>query len=83
MSPHLPSPTDAERTALLRLEAAYEQWRLAETAVMEQEVRLWTEKLRGADDETLGKLGAETLSLRAAARTAREALLALLKVHGA
>jgi hypothetical protein len=79
MSPLLPSPSDPERTALLRFEAAYEQWRVAEAALAESETRLWTETLRGGDGETCRRLGAKTLEFREAARAARQNVLALLQ----
>ena len=78
MSPHLPSLVPAERAALVRFEGAYERWRLAEAALAESEIRLWTETLRGADAEIRRRLGAETLALRDAARAARQNVLALL-----
>jgi hypothetical protein len=82
MSPHLPSLADPERTALLRLDAAYEHWRVADAALAQSEIRLWTETLRGEDAETCRQTAAETLVLRDAARTARRKVLALLNPHG-
>jgi hypothetical protein len=80
MSRILPAPNERERAALLRFEAAYERWRLAEAALAESEVRLWNATLASASDAKRMQLGAETLALRDGARAARQAVLALL-VH--
>jgi hypothetical protein len=83
MSPLTPFRTGHERAALQGFESAYEQWRLAEAALAEAEVRLWTEALRGADGPTCRRLGAETLALRDSARASRQGVLALLTQAGA
>jgi hypothetical protein len=78
MSPLTPAPDERERAALLRFEAAYEQWRLAEAALAESEVRLWNATLASTGLATRTRLAAETLALRNGARAARQAVLALL-----
>lgn len=77
-SPALPL-TDCERAALLRIETAYEQWRIAQAAQASSELHLWTEALAGADAQACRRLGADTVKLRDASRAARLALLALLR----
>ena len=82
MPPRTRPLTDQERSALLRFEALYEDWRVALEALSESERRLWTATLNAKDGHECERLGAETIRLRVIARDAYATLITLLQEGG-
>jgi hypothetical protein len=68
------SPTLSQRAALLRIERLHEAWRSADDALAEAELRLCHATLHAPLEQVRATVGAETVRLRAVARTAWHAL---------
>ena len=69
-------PSDAERAALLRFEALYEAWRVANERAMKAEQQLWLESLGSITDERRRALAAEAVRLRGIAQEAYKVAIA-------
>ena len=70
MAGSTPTPTPAQRAALLHFEHLHEAWRVADAALADAELRLCEATLHAPLDQVRASLGAETLRLRGVARAA-------------
>ena len=84
MSRPAESPTETQRAALLRFEALYEEWRVADLRLLEAEQKLLAESFRCKDGQVPPALAEQVALLRAiAAEAHRRALEARDAAGGA
>jgi hypothetical protein len=77
-------PTEAQRAALLRFEALYEEWRVADLRLLEAEQKLLAESFRRKGGEVPAELADQVARLREVADEAhRRAVAARDEANGA
>jgi hypothetical protein len=77
-------PTEAQRAALLRFEALYEEWRVADLRLLEAEQKLLAESFRRKGGEVPAELADQVARLREVADEAhRRAVAARDEASGA
>ena len=77
-------PTEAQRAALLRFEALYDEWRVADLRLLEAEQKLLSESLERQGGCVPPELAEEVARLRAIAEEAqRKAIAARDEANGA